>query len=91
VLGESSASAAVRSILQGEDGRATTASQLGKGGQDTVGAAQPTEIEGKSARGKGTHLRAGARAAAAASAGVCEGHVTMSGERDGRRTRGEGE
>jgi hypothetical protein len=34
---------------------------------------------------------ASARAAAAASAqGVCEGHTTMAGERDGRRTRGEG-
>jgi hypothetical protein len=92
VLGESSASVAARSGLQGEDGRATTASELDKGGHDTAGAARPTKTEGKSVRGKETHLRAGTWAAAAASAqGVCEGHVAMSRERDVRRTCGEGE
>jgi hypothetical protein len=57
-----------RALAAGEDGRATAASQLGKGGQDKAGAARPTETQGESARGKGTHVRAGARAAAAASA-----------------------
>jgi hypothetical protein len=52
---------------------------------------RPTETQGLSVWGMGTHLRAGTRAAAAASAqGVCEGHATMVGETDGRRTRGEG-
>jgi hypothetical protein len=78
--------------LLGEDGRATTASQLGKGGQNTAEAARPTETQGASAWGKGTHMRAGARAAAAARVqGVCEGHAAMPGERDERRTHGEGE
>jgi hypothetical protein len=67
VLGELSVSTAARSGLHRADGRATVASQLDKGGQDMVGAARPTETEGKSARGKGTHLRAGVWAAAAAS------------------------
>lgn len=48
--GGSSATAAARSGLQGEDRRPTTASQLDKGGQDTAGAARPTEIEWKSAQ-----------------------------------------
>jgi hypothetical protein len=90
MVGESSASAAARSGCR--EKMAGLASQLGKGGQDTAGAARPTETQGESAWGKGTHLRAGAWDAAAASAqGVCEGHTAMSGGRDGRRTRGEGE
>jgi hypothetical protein len=46
MLGESSASAVARSGLQGEDEKATAATQLGKGGQDTAGgAALRTEEE----------------------------------------------